>query len=68
MKEHADNRPGKLKKGSKLPESSRGDLLKESQKVPIFPNQYSKKKDDKETANPLLSNPELTNPIFALGS
>ena len=48
--------------------SSRGEIVKDSQKVPIFPNQYAKKRDDKIESNPLMSDPELTNPIFALGS
>ena len=48
--------------------SSRGEILKDSQRVPIFANQYPKKRDDKIESNPLMSDPELTNPIFALGS
>ena len=62
------NKLTKSKVGLPNSMSSRGEILKDSQKVPIFANQYPKKRDDKIESNPLMSDPELTNPIFALGS
>ena len=68
MNNKSGNQLAKQKRAMPNSQSVRGDILKESQKVPIFPNQYPKKKDDKEASNPLLTEKELTNPMFALGS